>query len=125
MNEKLGKIRHILLALILLGAVSVFSSCEKYTFTPPSVDPEYPWSFQEDIQPIFNSSCVSCHGGVTDPDLRPAESYRDLTRAGQITPPGETARLYTKMNAPDHISRSTETERLKVLYWIDQGALNN
>ncbi len=125
MNQKLRNIRQILLAFTLLVAVSGFSSCEKYTYNPPAVDPVYPWSFQDDIQPIFNSKCVSCHGGVTSPNLSGGSAYQSLTRGNFITPPGESARLYTKMIAPDHISRSSETDRLIVLYWITQGALNN
>jgi len=29
------------------------------------------------------------------------------------------------MTGSDHTARSTDTEKLKVLYWIEQGALNN
>ena len=55
MNQKLKKIRQIFVALILIAAVAGFSSCDKYSYPPPVVDPRNStWSFQTDIQPIFN-----------------------------------------------------------------------
>jgi hypothetical protein len=127
MNQKLKRIRQIFIALILIAAVEGFSSCEKYSYAPPAVDPNQAWHFQTDIQPIFSSNCVTCHNGVKQfPDLRDGKSYLALTKGGFVTLPGETSRLYHQMSTnSDHIPRSTDTEKLKVLYWIRQGALNN
>lgn len=123
MNQKIKNIRQILLAFLLLIAVT---SCEKNTFTPPAVDPNTPQLFQTDIQPIFNAKCVTCHGGVTSPNLSDGRAYQSLTRGNYLnTTDPASSRLYTKMNSADHVARSTETDRLKVLYWITQGALNN
>jgi hypothetical protein len=125
MTQKVKKIRQILVAFILLATFSGFSSCEKYSFNPPAVDPATTWHFQADIQPIFNAKCVQCHGGAQSPNLSEGKSYQALSKGGYITPPGETSRLYVQMKSSSHIARSTETDRQKVLYWIDQGALNN
>ena len=75
MNQKLNRIRQILVALVLIAAVAGFSSCEKYSFTPPLLIRMHTWHFQTDIQPIFNANCVTCHGGTKAPDLRDGKSY--------------------------------------------------
>lgn len=112
-------------AAVMLLALTVFYSCEKYTFTPPAVDPNTTWKLSTDIQPIFNANCVSCHGGSVPPDLRETKSFNALTRGGYVDTPAEDSRLYSTMGAASHLPRSTETERMKVLYWISQGAQNN
>jgi hypothetical protein len=127
MNQKLKRIRQICFALILIATVAGFSSCEKYAYAPPAVDPNQTWHFQTDIQPIFNAKCVECHNGTKQfPDLRSGKSYDALTQGGYLTLPGETSKLYHQITTnSDHIPRTTDAEKLKVLYWINQGALNN
>jgi hypothetical protein len=125
MNQKVKKVRKSLVAVAILAAVAGFSSCEKFTFIPPTVDPSATWNFQTDIQPIFNTNCVTCHGGTRSPDLRDGKSYKALTTGGYVNAPAESSKLYSMMSSSSHILRSSETDRLKVLYWITQGALNN
>jgi hypothetical protein len=126
MNKKLKRFRQIFVALVLIAAVEGFSSCEKYSYSTPAVDPNQTWHFKTDIQPIFSSNCVVCHGGIQFPNLSDGKSYNSLTKGGFVTLPGETSRLYHQMTTnSEHIPRSTDTEKLKVLYWINQGALNN
>ena len=74
MNLKFNRIRQIFVALVLIAAVEGFSSCEKYSYSTPAVDPNQTWHFQADIQPIFSSICITCHGGVQSPDLRAREN---------------------------------------------------
>jgi len=126
MNQKLKRIRQIFAALVLLAAVEGFSSCEKNSYAPPSVDPNQTWLFQTDIQPIFSANCITCHNGKLAPDLRSGTSYNSLTKGGFVALPGETSILYHQMSTnAEHIPRSSATDKLKVLYWINQGALNN
>jgi hypothetical protein len=125
MNQKVKKVKQTLVAVIILAVFTGFTSCEKYTFLPPAVDPNYAWSFAADIQPMFTAKCVTCHGGVTSPNLTEGKSYNALTKGGYVNAPAETSRLYAKMNSSEHLPRSTEADRLKVLYWIQQGTLNN
>lgn len=125
MNQILNRIRQIMVALILLAAITGISSCEKNSFTLPVVDKTTTWHLSTDIQPIFNANCITCHGAVKSPDLRTGKSYQALTTGGFVTAPGETSRLYLQLNSSSHISRATDTERLKILGWINQGALNN
>jgi len=110
---------------ILVIALAGFVSCEKYTFLPPAVDPNKEWKLSEDIQPIFNSNCVSCHGGATAPDLREGKSYNSLTKGGYVTPADETCRLYVKITSSSHMPRTTDSEKQKILFWIQQGPKNN
>jgi hypothetical protein len=125
MNQKLNRIRQILVALVMIAAVEGFSSCVKYSFLPPKVDPDVTVYFQAEIQPIFSANCVSCHGGTQYPNLSDGKSYNSLTTGGFVNAPGETSGLYVQMTSSSHTSRSTETEKQKVLNWINQGALNN
>jgi hypothetical protein len=125
MNQKFNRIRQILVALVLIAAVEGFSSCEKYSYLPPAVNPNETWHFQTDVQPIFNKNCLTCHGSKLAPDLSDGKSYNALTKGGFVLKPGETSKLYLQMNSSSHVSRSSDTEKLIVLYWINQGALNN
>lgn len=125
MNQKFNRIRQILVVLVLIAAVEGFSSCEKYSYLPRPVDHNATWHFATDIQPIFTTNCITCHGGAQAPDLRDGKSYAALTKIKFITPPGETSGLYVQLNSSSHASRTTSSEKQKVLYWINQGALNN
>jgi hypothetical protein len=125
MNQKFKIIRQILVALVLIVAVAGLSSCEKYSFAPPTINPLDTIYFQADIQPIFTANCITCHGALRAPDLRNGKSYKSLTEGGYVTLPGESSTLYVMMTSSDHIPRSTDGDKLKVLAWINQGAMNN
>jgi hypothetical protein len=125
MNHKFRSIRQILAALILIGAVAGFSSCEKYSYAPPSINTADTVHFNTEIQPIFTAKCLTCHGTLRAPDLRVGHSFEALTNLGFITPPGLTSGLYVKLTTGDHIPRTTDLEKQKFLVWINQGAKNN
>jgi len=125
MNRNNSAIKPLFTAILLIVLTSGFFACTKYQYTLPAVDPAATWHLQTDIQPIFTANCTACHGNAITPDLREGKSYQALTKAGYVTLPAESSKLYLKMTSSSHISRSTETERLKVLYWITQGAKNN
>lgn len=125
MNNYHMKIKSIFAAVLLMALTNAFYSCEKYQYTPPAVDPQTTWHLQAEIQPIFTASCVSCHGGSLSPDLRNGKSYQALKGGGYVNLPAENSKLYMQMNTTSHLPRSSETDRLKILYWITQGAQNN
>jgi hypothetical protein len=125
MNKEIIKISKIISSGLFLVLLVLLSSCEKVKIIAQSVDPDATWSLSTDIQPIFTSNCISCHGGTRSPDLRSGKSFASLTNGGYVTAPAESSKLYSKMTGSDHNARSTDTEKLKVLYWIEQGALNN
>lgn len=125
MNRKLGILKQLLTAFVVLAAITGFWSCEKYTWVPEKINPVDTVHFQAEIQPIFNAHCLTCHGPLRNPDLRDGYSYEALTKGGYVNLPGESSRLYTKMTSSDHSPRSTDVDKQKVLIWINQGAHNN
>lgn len=125
MNQKLNKTRQLLVAFILLAAFSGFTSCEKFQYAPPAVDQNKVWHLSTDIQPIFNAHCITCHSPNNLPDLHEGKSWKSLTTGGFVNLPAATSRLHLQMTSSSHTSRSSDAEKLMVLYWIQQGALNN
>jgi hypothetical protein len=129
MNQKVKEIRQIIVAFVLLAAISGFSSCEKFSYKLPDVDPNATWKLSTDIQPIFNSNCIACHSGSQAPDLRSGKSFQSLTTGGyvNISVP-ESSTIYVKIESSTHRARTpdmTDNDRKKILYWITQGALEN
>jgi hypothetical protein len=125
MNQKINWIRQILVVLVIIAAVGGLYSCEKVSYLPRPVDPNNTWLFQTDIQPIFTANCITCHGGAQSPDLRDGKSYAALSKGGYLKTPAESNRLYVQITSTGHSAKSTASDKLKVLYWITQGALNN
>jgi hypothetical protein len=126
MNDISASFRGVLVSLTLITVIGIFSSCEKYTYSPPEVDPDEEWNLSTDIQPLFNANCVTCHGGIVTPDLRSGQSHNSLTSGNYVDAPAETSRLYVKITTDsDHEKLLTETDKLRILYWIEQGAENN
>lgn len=88
-------------------------------------------SFQGQIQPIFNRSCVSCHGGSLAPDLRSANSYNQLLSGNYVIPnSAEESVLFKSLigqGAPlmPPGSPLNQSDINLVGQWINEGALNN
>lgn len=115
---------HYFLIAGTLSALMILGACEKVTFPGVEVDPSKV-SFSEDIQPIFDANCVSCHGGSRAPDLRPDVSHAELTGGGYInTGDPEQSELMLKLYG-SHDARASELEKKTILAWITGGAKNN
>jgi hypothetical protein len=125
MNQKVKIAKVFLGVLVILAVIGIMSSCEKYTFTPPTINPTDSVHFATEIQPIFNGICINCHNGAITPDLREGKSYESLSTHGMITPPAETSILYTMVISPSHTARTSDLEKQKINVWINQGAHNN
>jgi len=128
--KKLTRIIGAISSLVLMLSLS---GCYYNDVVEESIPPTNDVSFANDIQPIFNQSCVACHNGTLDPDLREGKSYTFLT----ITDPemvvpfdSDGSELYQRLNGiggdimPPSGSLSNADISL-VRDWIDQGALNN
>ena len=115
----------VMMAIILIGGIALFSSCEKYAYQVEVVDPEEPVLFQTQIQPIFTNNCIVCHKGSRNPDLRDGNSYTSLTTGGFVTKPADNSRLYKQITSSSHSSFTLEGEKSLIFTWIEQGALNN
>jgi len=85
-----------------------------------------PISFSEEIEPIFQDNCITCHTN-TNPNLTSGNAYNNLINGGYInTDNTESSSLYTKITS-GHPTAGTlnQTEIRLILTWIQEGAQNN
>ena len=113
------------MALLVCGVLIVLASgCEKYIIPPPVIEEGV--SYAEQVQPVFDGKCVSCHSGNLPPDLTPDESYEFLTTNGYVdTLNPESSLIYDKLQSGAHEGRATDADKLLILQWITEGAQNN
>ncbi|WP_378174879.1 cytochrome c [Aquimarina sp. SS2-1] len=73
-------------------------------------------SFAQQVQPIINTNCISCHGGSQFPDLRTYEGVSNNAArvSGQV--------VSRRMPLGGSL---TENEIETIRCWIESGALNN
>ena len=109
----------------IVACIILLASCEKYSFRVETVDPVDSVHFNIVIKPLLDDKCTSCHGGSRDPDLRSSNSYESLKTGGYVNLPADKSRLYTKVISSSHSSFTLPEEKLRILYWISQGAKNN
>ncbi|MCK4920760.1 MAG: hypothetical protein KAS71_06930, partial [Bacteroidales bacterium] len=90
--------------------------------TPPEVV-----SFSENLQPIFNASCIGCHLSGSFLDLSSGESYNTLISGGYVdTVNHENSILYSVFNVGQtHAGRTSDANLQLFLSWIGAGALDN
>jgi hypothetical protein len=125
----LGMMRTIIPVLFISSLI--LTSCEKFSFDLPKADPGKTYSFQTDIQPIFTSKCIVCHGsGKNQPTLDAGSAYNSLTTGGYISSDPvnspETSILYKQITTGSgHTSILNDLQKQSILEWIRQGALNN
>ena len=116
--------------LVFILACSDTDNNEEYEVEIPEVV-----SYQMDIQPLFDSSCINCHGDKGQLSL---SSYQNTMKGGKsgatvIPNSGEGSLLIKKLNGtasgqrmpPEPASQWTETKIALVTKWINQGAKNN
>ncbi len=123
--------------MTLSSFVFMLSSCDK---AHGPIVPEIV-SFQNDVQPIFDQNCISCHPNSGDMSLKEGESYSNLVNV--ISPNYLLARV-SPFNADSSVicmklhgvegygfqmplnGIPLEDEEIKTIEaWIDQGALDN
>jgi len=115
----------------------LFSQCQ-YDFIVPievpdtDIDPNdttaVQISFSEEIVPILEAKCTSCHQtGKQFPDLSGSSAYSTI-RSGYVDKDNpENSKIYTKPNPSNTGSHPEyeEAEAALVLIWIKQGAKDN
>lgn len=109
----------IIINVLLIGA------CEKVTYDKPKAKDVV--KFAEDIQPIFNNKCISCHSGTQKPDLRDGKSYSALKNGVyfNVTTPSES-KIYLKLTTSEsHKPKANDLEKSTILRWIELGANND
>lgn len=115
--------KNLFFTLLLLTALG---ACEQETIVIEAPDAV---SFEADVQPIFNNSCVTCHGEINPADgltLVEGLSYTSLQENSCITP-GDTSnyansKLFLKMSS-SHGGFSDESKMIIIRTWVQQGAL--
>jgi mono/diheme cytochrome c family protein len=112
----------VMAGLVLL----ILSGCAKYQIPVDCPEGTTGVSYSGDIQPIFNSECISCHGGSQAPDLSDGWSYEELIDGGYVAEADVACEssLYTVFSGT-HEGRLSEEDLLMVLGWIQDGAPEN
>lgn len=116
--------------LFLSGAmVMMLTACEYDYIVPTPPEPVIlgdTISYVQDIQPIFNAKCNSCHATVP-PVLTSALSYNAL-KTGNFVVAGSpaTSELYIVCKPGGSMASYTTAEHLKLISrWITAGAKND
>jgi len=79
-------------------------------------------SFANDIVPIFNSSCKSCHNESNKTLNLATNVYSNVNKEVNTSDP-TSSKLYIKFSEGHHGATAAQTT--KVLTWIKEGAKNN
>lgn len=88
-------------------------------------------SYQSDIQPIFDASCIQCHSGSTAPDLRDGDSYTALLNGYVVPNDAASSTLYKSLLNLDGVPQMPPASPLSdskialIEKWINDGALDN
>jgi hypothetical protein len=119
--------------ILILMAMGLFlNSCYYDEFPEDVVDIPDVVSYSNDIMPLWEGECVSCHQGNTPPDLRPENSYQSLLNGFVEENDSENSILYLSLIHADGVAPmpsantrwpASQTDLVKA--WIDQGAKNN
>jgi hypothetical protein len=125
------------LKTVLVGSLSLWCfSCyydeiieiaEENVPTPENI------SFKNEIQPLFNESCIQCHGGNLNltPVLEGNVAYANLLNGYVVVNDAEASTLYKSFLNIDGVplmppeGKLSDSKIRLVKGWIDQGALDN
>ena len=119
---------------ILILTVMAFSlgSCYNDTFPEDNGPAPEDVSYSEDIQPMWDNDCVSCHPTVAPPNLKPGVSYNSLLNGGYVIPGNaDDSVLYQSLLGTNGVSLMPPagiwpaSEIKKVEAWINEGAKDN
>lgn len=123
------KLRHFVYVFVL---VLFLASCDYKMIEEIEADiPEDGVSFSEQIQPIIDDNCVSCHGNAGGLDMSD-DTYSTLINgaADDGTPYIDTesaadSYLLIKLGQDSHSSYASAQEIGLIEAWIEAGAENN
>ena len=91
-------------------------------------------SFANDVMPIFEKSCIKCHGGSDgekgDLNLRTYEKVMKGSESGAVVVPGDPAgsmlvELITSGEMPKRAPRLAQEQIDTIAQWVTEGAPNN
>ncbi|MCX6250291.1 MAG: hypothetical protein NTX61_06020 [Bacteroidetes bacterium] len=119
-------------AVLVIFGILVLAACTSKTIEAPSIaPPTKDYKFSTDVLPLFTQHCATagCHSaGNTPPDLSAANAYHSLVSNNlfdiQNPTQSDIYKVVTSSGSMNsHLPNSTD--QLTILYWIQQGALNN
>ena len=122
---------------LLCGAVAGLFSMSVFAATPANEV-----SFKNDVQPVFNDYCVSCHspGGkgyeTNGLDLRSYQGVMKGTKFGSVIKPNDSftsilvqaieGRVHISIKMPYGMSGGLAKDKIALVKkWVDQGARDN
>ena len=115
-----------IIIIATFALIMVFSSCEKVVYPPVEIILPDTVSLSLDIQPIFDSKCVTCHDGSPSPDLREGYSHDALWSGGLVdTANAENSKIIKKLHSSSHSGRANEEQIQLIQEWIAEGAKDN
>jgi hypothetical protein len=91
-------------------------------------------SFSKDVMPVFEQSCIKCHGGSDgtkgDLDLTSYDNLMAGGKDGQVVSPGDAAnsmlvKLMDQGKMPRRQPRLPQETIDMIAAWVNQGAQNN
>ena len=118
--------------LILMGMGLFLSSCYYDTFPEEDVTEPTNVSYSEDIQPLWNNDCTSCHPRLAQPDLTEENSYNSLISGDYVVPGNADASvLYQSLLGSNGVSLMPTSgqwpiSQIKLVEsWINERAQDN
>ncbi|MDD3687156.1 MAG: hypothetical protein PHE56_10370 [Bacteroidales bacterium] len=127
--------RRQFLILVAIACVFTLFSCESSyihfndegTFIKDTII--YPVDtihFGEEILPLLQNNCGSCHFAGTEPDLESPDLYNNLINGNylNLTDP-ENSTLFTLPDPGHADDYLTAEQHVLIVKWIEQGALEN
>lgn len=129
---KISNMKNLTKIMTLIAMGLLLGSCYYDEFPPDVVDVPDVVSYSDDIMPLWEGQCYSCHKGTIPPDLSPENSYQSLLNGFVEKFDSESSILYLSLIHDSSASpMPTATEKWPaskielVKAWIDQGAENN
>lgn len=115
----------ITVLLLLFGWMTACTNDQIIEVTP--VPQSEPVSFKNDIIPLFESQCASCHyPGGDAPDLTLPAAYNEVMNGYVVVGKPDESILYTTVLDAGHTGNPMSADELALLWnWINQGAKNN
>lgn len=101
-------------------------TCADDPSPPPPPPPASTVFYAADIQPFFNSSCISCHQGDNPPKGVNLTSYQQLTASDVVVPSDPDGSVLVQQLEGGHRSQDVSASDITMIRtWIQEGAQNN
>ncbi len=113
---------------LLFSCLFFLTGCYSDVIEEEYLDENTEISFSGDVIPIFENSCISCHGSnYASPVLTAEKAYESLTSGGFINTEDPETSILVEQLSDDHPYKGavTDKELQMIVLWIKQGAYDN